>query len=176
MAARSLNKVQLIGNLTRDPELRYTPSGTAVCTFGVATNREWTDSSGQHNEEAEFHNIVAWAKLAEICDQILFKGRKVYLEGRISTREWEGKDGSERQTVEVVIDEMIAFGRGQQGGEDEEDEGGMDLDTSDLVEEELVEEKPEEEEKEKEKEEEPEEKEKKESEEAAEEVAEDIPF
>ena len=168
MAARSLNKVQLIGNLTRDPELRYTPSGTAVCTFGVATNREWTDSSGQHNEEAEFHNVVAWAKLAEICDQILHKGRKVYLEGRISTREWEGKDGQDRKTVEIVIDEMIAFGKGQYGGgdedESEDEEAGMDLDTSDLVEEETQEEK----------EEEPKEADK--DEDAAEEVADDIPF
>lgn len=171
MAARSLNKVQLIGNLTRDPELRYTPSGTAVCTFGVATNREWTDSSGQHNEEAEFHNVVAWAKLAEICDQILHKGRKVYLEGRISTREWEGKDGQDRKTVEIVIDEMIAFGKGQYGSDDEDENGdeeaGMDLDTSDLVEEDVQEE-------DKKEEEEPKEADK--DEDAAEEVADDIPF
>ncbi len=169
MAARSLNKVELIGNLTRDPELRYTPSGTAVCTFGVATNREWTDSSGQHNEEAEFHNIVAWAKLAEICDQILHKGRKVYLEGRISTREWEGKDGQDRKTVEIVIDEMIAFGKGQYGDNDEseDEEDGMDLDTSDLVEEEAQGEEKNEEEKPKEADK---------DEDAAEEVADDIPF
>lgn len=184
MAARSLNKVELIGNLTRDPELRYTPSGTAVCTFGIATNREWTDSSGQHKEEAEFHNIVAWAKLAEICDQILHKGRKTYVEGRISTREWEGKDGQNRKTMEIVIDEMIAFGKGQWddssgGGKSDDssgDEDGLDLDTSDLLEEEAPkEESKEEEEEEKEEKGEKKKKEKK-SEDDAEEVADDIPF
>ena len=83
--ARSLNKVMLIGNLTRDPEMRYTPQGTAVCTFGVATNRSWTTESGEKKEDAEFHNVVAWNKLAEICTQLLKKGRKVYVEGRLST-------------------------------------------------------------------------------------------
>lgn len=105
--ARSLNKVQLIGNLTRDPELRYTPSGTAVCSFGLATNRAWTTDNGEKHEETEFHNIVAWNKLAELCSQFLVKGRKVYLEGRLSTREWAGQDGAKRQRTEVVIDDMI---------------------------------------------------------------------
>ena len=72
--ARSLNRVQLIGNLTRDPELRYTPSGTAVCSFGLATNRSWTTDTGEKHEESEFHNIVAWNKLAELCSQFLVKG------------------------------------------------------------------------------------------------------
>ena len=107
MSVRSLNKVQLIGNLTRDPELRYTPQGTAVCTLGLATNREWTDQSGQKTEETEFHRIVAWHKLAELCSQLLFKGRKVYVEGRLQTRKWTGADNQERQTTEVVIDNMI---------------------------------------------------------------------
>jgi len=107
MSVRSLNKVQLIGNLTRDPELRYTPQGTAVCTFGLATNREWTDQEGQKKEEAEFHRIVAWHKLGELCSQLLFKGRKVYVEGRLQTRSWTGQDQQERQTTEVVIDSMI---------------------------------------------------------------------
>ncbi len=111
MSARSLNKVMLIGNLTRDPELRYTPSGTAVCTFGLATNRSWTPSDGSApQEETEFHRIVAWSKLAEICSQLLNKGRKVYCEGRLQTRKWTGQDGQERTTTEVVIDEMIALG------------------------------------------------------------------
>jgi single-strand DNA-binding protein len=107
MSVRSLNMVQLIGNLTRDPELRYTPQGTAVCTFGLATNREWTDQERQKQEEAEFHRIVAWHKLAELCSQLLFKGRKVYVEGRLQTRNWKGQDEQERQTTEVVIDNMI---------------------------------------------------------------------
>lgn len=107
MSTRSLNKVQLIGNLTRDPELKYTPSGTGVCTFGLATNREWTDSSGQKQESAEFHRIVAWGKLGEICSQLMTKGRKVYVEGRLQTRAWKSQDGADRQVTEVVIDEMI---------------------------------------------------------------------
>lgn len=115
MSARSLNKVTLIGNLTRDPEMRYTPAGTAVCTFGLATNREWVDASGQKQEGAEFHNIVAWTKLAEICSQLLFKGRKAYVSGRIQTRSWTGQDGMERNKTEIVIDEMIAFGEGKGG-------------------------------------------------------------
>lgn len=111
MSTRSLNKVMLIGNLTRDPELRYTPQGTAVCTFGVATNRQWTPAEGgERQEEVEYHRIVAWAKLAEICAQILHKGRKVYVEGRLQTRQWTGQDGQERSTTEIVIDTMIALG------------------------------------------------------------------
>lgn len=110
MSARSLNKVILIGNLTRDPELRYTPSGTAVATFSLATNREWVDSTGQKQESAEFHRIVAWNKLAEICSQILTKGRKIYVEGRLQTRNWQSQEGQERQTTEIVINEMIALG------------------------------------------------------------------
>ena len=81
MATRSLNKVQLIGNLTRDPELRYTPQGTAVCTFGMATNRQWVTESGEKREEADFHRIVTWSKLAEICSQLHSKGKRVYIEG-----------------------------------------------------------------------------------------------
>src|SRR3990167_2087003 len=105
--ARSLNKVELIGNLTRDPELRYTPQGTAVCTFGVATNRSWTTDNGEKKEDAEFHRIVAWNKLAELCSQLLTKGRKVFVEGRISSRSWTGQDGLLRNTTEIVIEDMI---------------------------------------------------------------------
>lgn len=107
MASRaSLNKVLLIGNLTRDPELRYTPSGAAVCTFGLATNRVYVASDGTKKEEAEFTRIVSWNKLAELCSQLLTKGRKVYVEGRLQTRTWETPDGQSRQTTEVVIDDM----------------------------------------------------------------------
>lgn len=107
MSSRSLNKVTLIGNLTRDPELRYTPAGTAVCTFGLATNRSWTTQTGETKEETEFHRIVAWKKLAELCAQLLAKGRKVYVEGRLSTHSWTGQDGSQRTSTEVVIEDMI---------------------------------------------------------------------
>ncbi len=109
MSTRSLNRVTLIGNLTRDPELKYTPSGSAVCTFGMATNREWTDSSGQKQEGAEFHRIVAWGKLGEICSQLLQKGRKVFVEGRLQTRQWKTQDGSDKQVTEIVIEEMMAL-------------------------------------------------------------------
>lgn len=102
----SLNKVLLIGNLTRDPELRYTPSGAAVCSFGIATNRFYVASDGTKKEETEFMRIVAWNKLGELCSQLLTKGRKVYVEGRLQTRSWETPDGQPRQTTEVVIDDM----------------------------------------------------------------------
>lgn len=105
--ARSLNKVTLIGNLTRDPELRYTPQGTAVCTFGLATNRQWTTESGEKREEADFHRIVSWNKLAELCAQLLTKGRKTYVEGRLQTRSWTAQDGAQRTTTEIVISNMI---------------------------------------------------------------------
>lgn len=107
MSSRSLNKVLLIGNLTRDPELRYTPQGTPVCTFGLATNRSWQPATGERQEETEFHRIVAWNKLAELCSELLFKGRKVYAEGRLQTRNWTDAQGQERTTVEIVIDNMI---------------------------------------------------------------------
>lgn len=104
---RSLNKVMLIGNLTRDPELRYTSKGTAVCSFGLATNRAWTTDQGEKKEDASFHRIVAWDKLAEICSQLLFKGRRIYIEGRLQTRQWEEQNGNNRQITEVVISEMM---------------------------------------------------------------------
>ncbi|MDO8503434.1 MAG: single-stranded DNA-binding protein [bacterium] len=110
MASRSLNKAQLIGNLTRDPELRYTPQGTAVCSFGLATNRSWTTEEGEKKEDVEFHTIVAWNKLAEICAEYLKKGSQAYVEGRLSTREWEGQDGQKRRTTEVVANEVIFLG------------------------------------------------------------------
>lgn len=104
---KSLNKVQLIGNLTKDPELKYTPTGTAVVTFSVATNRQWTTDQGEKKDEADFHRCVAWNKLAEICANLLKKGRKVYVEGRLQNRSWQGQDGQTRYTTEVVISDMI---------------------------------------------------------------------
>ncbi|MBP8591428.1 single-stranded DNA-binding protein [Candidatus Shapirobacteria bacterium] len=120
MASRSLNKVMLIGNLTRDPELRYTPQGTAVCTFGLATNYSWTTEQGEKKESVEFHRLVAWNKLAEICSQLLFKGRKIYVEGRLQTRQWEGQDGASRQTTEIVVTDMIILD--SRRGQEEQDE------------------------------------------------------
>ncbi len=107
MASRSLNKVLLIGNLTRDPELRSTPKGNSVCSFSIATNSTWKDSDGNVQEIAEFHNIVAWNKLAEICAQILKMGMKVYVEGEIRTRSWENKDdGAKHTKTEIRIEDM----------------------------------------------------------------------
>lgn len=108
MSVRSLNKVLLIGNLTRDPNLRFTPNGTAVCSFGLATNRTWTPSDGgEKQEKVEYHNVVAWAKLAEICGSLLHKGDKVFVEGRMQTREWKSDDNVEKKITEVVIDNMM---------------------------------------------------------------------
>lgn len=118
--ARSLNKVMLIGNLTRDPEMRYTPQGAAVCTFGVATNRDWKTETGEKKEDVEFHNVVAWNKLAEICSQLLKKGRKVYVEGRLSTRTWQATDGAQKNRTEVVITDMVILDKREDGAGDME--------------------------------------------------------
>lgn len=108
MSSRSLNKVMLIGNLTRDVEVRYTPSGTAVATFGLATNRSWSSGDGaDRQEETQFHRIVAWSKLAEICGQLLFKGRKIFIEGRLQTRKFTGQDGQQREITEIVAENMM---------------------------------------------------------------------
>jgi single-strand DNA-binding protein len=113
----SLNRATILGNLTRDPELRQTPNGQQVCSFGVATNRAWSGNDGQRQEQSEFHNIVAWGKLAEICGQYLTKGKKVYLEGRLQTRDWEGQDGVRRYRTEIVAENLIMLDRaGNTGG------------------------------------------------------------
>lgn len=109
----NLNKAMIIGNLTRDPEMRTTTSGQNVVTFSVATNRIWTNPSGQRQEAVEYHNVVAWGKLAEICRQFLGKGRKVYIEGRLQTREWVGQDGAKRNRTEIVTENMIMLDRAQ---------------------------------------------------------------
>ncbi len=132
MSSRSLNKVMLIGNLTRDPELRYTPNGTAVVTFGLATNRSWLPEGAQERrEETEFHRIVAWNKLADLCAQLLYKGVKVYVEGRLQTRNWNAQDGASRTTTEVVIDDMIILDkkgdRASRGGQQDGDFGGQNF-------------------------------------------------
>src|SRR3990172_10717363 len=96
----SLNRAQIVGNLTRDPEMRYTPNGQGVTSFGVATNRRWRDKDGNNQEATDFHDVVAWGKLAEILSQYAKKGHKIYIEGRLQTRQWEGQDGNKRQRTE----------------------------------------------------------------------------
>ncbi|MCD6225825.1 single-stranded DNA-binding protein [bacterium] len=124
MANRCLNKVMLIGNLTRDPELRYTPQGVAVCSFGIATNRRWTTQGGEQKEDAQFHRIVAWNKLAELCSQLLKKGSRIYVEGRLQYREWTDKEGRNRRDAEIVIEDMILL-EPRQGGGGEDVEGEL---------------------------------------------------
>lgn len=116
----NLNKAMIIGNLTRDPESRTTPQGTSVTSFSVATNLVWTDANGQRQEKVEYHNIVAWRKLAEICAQYLRKGSKVYIEGRLQTRDWEGQDGVKRYRTEIVAENMIMLDRAASRGFDSE--------------------------------------------------------
>lgn len=106
MAGKSLNKVILLGNLTRDPELKYTPKGTAVCSMGLATNRTWV-ADGQTKEDVQYHNLVAWNKLAELCGKLMSKGKKIYVEGRLAYRDYTGKDGVARKATEIVIDDFI---------------------------------------------------------------------
>ncbi len=113
--SRSLNKVQLIGNLGKDPELKYTPSGVAVATFSIATSESWKDTDGNQQEKTEWHNIVAWRKLAEICGEYLKKGKKVYLEGKLQTRNYE-KDGVKRYVTEIVADQLIMLDGGGGSG------------------------------------------------------------
>lgn len=108
----NLNKAMIIGNVTRDPEVKTTPSGQSVTSFSVATNRVWTNAQGQKQEAVEYHNIVAWGKLAEICGQYLNKGKKIYVEGRLQTRDWQGQDGIKRYKTEIVAENMIMLDRG----------------------------------------------------------------
>jgi single-strand DNA-binding protein len=111
----SLNRATIIGNLTQDPEVRQIPSGQSVCNFTVATNRYWTSADGQKQEATEFHNIVAWRKLAEICAQYLGKGRKVYIDGHLQTRSWDGQDGVKRYRTEIVVENMIILDKATGG-------------------------------------------------------------
>ena len=117
--AKSINKVTLIGRLGRDPELKYTASGTAYCRFSMATDDSWTDrNSGERQERTEWHNIVAWERLAEICGQYLAKGRMVYIEGQIQSRKWEDQDGNKRTSYEIRARDMVLLGGpGGNGGQ-----------------------------------------------------------
>jgi single-strand DNA-binding protein len=114
-----INKVILIGNLGRDPEIRYTQSGDAVANFTVATSEQWTGQDGQRQEKTEWHQVVAWKRLAEICGEFLHKGSRVYIEGKLQTRKWQDQNGNDRYTTEVVAREMKMLtprGEGQSGG------------------------------------------------------------
>ncbi len=108
--SRGLNKVQIIGHLGKDPEMRYTPSGKPVTTFTVAVSRNWNTGDGERHSETEWFNIVAWGNLAEICKQYLTKGQQVYVEGRLQTRRWDDKEGVKHTSVEVVANEMVMVG------------------------------------------------------------------
>lgn len=115
---KSINKVILVGRLGRDPELKYTASGTPFCRFSMATDDSWTDKgSGERSERTEWHNIVVWDKLAEICNNYLTKGRLVYIEGSLQTREWDDKEGVKRKTTEVRARDMVMLGGGPGGSE-----------------------------------------------------------
>ncbi len=116
MAGRSLNRVMLLGNVGRDPEVRYTASGRAVATFTLATSQRWRDQEGNDQERTEWHRIVAWGRLGEICGEYLGKGKQAFIEGRIQSREWEDQDGNKRTTVEIVASDLILLG-GSGGGQ-----------------------------------------------------------
>lgn len=111
-----LNRASILGRLTRDPEVKATPSGQSVANLGVATNRVWTDKSGTRQEKVEYHNIVLWGKLADIAGQYLSKGRRVYLEGRLETRDWTGQDGVKKYRTEIIADNLIMLDGPQGSG------------------------------------------------------------
>jgi single-strand DNA-binding protein len=115
--SRGLNKIMIIGNLGRDPEMRYTPSGRPVTTFTVVTNRSWNTADGEKHTEAEWFNIVSWGNLAEICKQYLTKGQQVYIEGRVQTRRWEDNEGVKHTSFEIVASEMMILGDRREGAQ-----------------------------------------------------------
>jgi single-strand DNA-binding protein len=120
---RSINKVIIVGNLTRDPEMRETPNGQKVTTFGIATNREWVTSTGERKSSAEFHECVAWSNLAEICSKYLKKSKLVYIEGYLKTRSWESEEGVKKFKTEIIIRDMIMLdkrAKSEDGNGDEE--------------------------------------------------------
>ena len=113
--SRGLNKIMIIGNLGRDPEMRYTPSGRPVTTFSMGTSRSWNAADGERREETEWFNVVAWGNLAEICKQHLHKGQTVYVEGRLQTRSWDDPDGKKHYRTEIVANEMIMLSDRREG-------------------------------------------------------------
>jgi single-strand DNA-binding protein len=127
MASRSVNKVTLIGNLGKDPELRYTSSGVAVATFSMATSESWKDPEGNTQERTQWHNIVAWRKLAEIVGEYLKKGSKLYLEGRLQYRNYDDKNGVKRYVTEIVMDEMVMLDSRGGGASAQQESGNAPL-------------------------------------------------
>lgn len=121
----NLNKIMILGNLTRDPEVRQTPTGQSVCTFDVATNRIWMSPAGEKNQKTEYHRIVAWGKLADICGQYLSRGRLVFVEGRIETRSWQDKQSGEKKFRTEIVAESMQMGprTGDRSGAGPSDEG-----------------------------------------------------
>ena len=119
----SVNKVILVGNLGKDPELRYTPAGTAVVNFPLATSENFKDRDGNRQEKTEWHNIVAWRQLAEICGKYLHKGKQIYIEGKLQTRKWQDKSGVDRYTTEIVADSMQMLGSASDGGQQQSRSG-----------------------------------------------------
>jgi single-strand DNA-binding protein len=122
----SVNKAIILGNLGKDPELRHTQGGKAVCTLRVATNEVWTDQAGERKERTEWHTIVVWGRQAENCNQYLKKGRSVYVEGRLTTRKWQDKEGHDRYSTEVVADRVQFVGGGKGEGAGGGGGGGFD--------------------------------------------------
>ncbi|HBG82088.1 TPA: single-stranded DNA-binding protein [candidate division CPR2 bacterium] len=122
---RDFQQAIVLGNLTRDPELRYTPSGQPVASLSVATNRSWVDAAGEKKDAVEYHDIVVWGKMAELTSQYLTKGRKVLVVGRLQTRTWEGQDGSKRQKTEIVATDINFVDRPKEGFQAKEAEGKM---------------------------------------------------
>lgn len=135
--ATSLNKVMIIGNVGRDPEMRYTPDGKAQAKFSVAVSRVWTNQEGERKEETEWFNVVAWDKLAEICGNYITKGQKVYVEGRLQTRTWEGQDGQKHKSVDLVARDVVFMSsRTKTSGTEEEPAapapGGAEIEPGDI--------------------------------------------
>jgi single-strand DNA-binding protein len=128
----SINKVILIGNLGADPEIRYTSNGTAVANFRIATNERWTNQNGEKEERTEWHRIVAFGRLGEICGEYLSKGKPVYIEGRLQTRTWEDRDGNQRTTTEIVATAMQMLGGGGGGSQSQNKEDPSSLDGNDI--------------------------------------------
>ncbi len=131
--ANGLNKAILIGNLGRDPEVRYTPGGLAVANFSMATSETWTNKEGEKETRTEWHRIVAWGKLGEICGEYLSKGKQIYIEGRIQTREWEDKEGNKRYTTEIIALQMLMLGS-RESADESRPSPSSDMETPNLPE------------------------------------------
>ena len=128
---KNVNKVIILGNMARDPEIKTTQGGQKIATFTLATNRQWTAKSGEKNSLAEFHNVVAWGKLAEICADFLYKGRPAYVEGYLKTRSWETDSGAKAYRTEIVAQNVVMLGASKQGLQDDEEKAVSEIGASD---------------------------------------------